>query len=383
MCHLAKEIDMKYLLNFSWLLAVSIIVSAGCGPKLASVSGPQGSFSLAWSEYPSWSVFGVAHEEGLIDMAEGKRGRIEQKWNIDITLKMMDYEQCMTAYGNGTVDAVCITNMDILALANGRNSVAVLPTSTSDGADACLVAGINSLDDLKGVNTFGLESSVSQYTFERNLEIAGKDPADYPFKQMDPAQAAQALQTKQDNINSIVVWNPFVLQTERTRSDVKRLFDSKSIPEEIIDMVVVGEDVLQRKGGQSFASAILEAFYEVNNLLEGSATSDATLQALGAKFSSLSVEDMKVVVEETKFYKTPQAGMDLFNNPTFQNETMPMVVDFCASHGMLTEKPTLGFDAGGAQLHFTTRYMNKLATEQAAPPMVDATDPAADVNTTE
>src|SRR5436305_1048695 len=45
------------------------------------------SFSLAWSEYPSWSVFGVAHAEKLIDGAPGKQGPIEKKWNVDIVLK--------------------------------------------------------------------------------------------------------------------------------------------------------------------------------------------------------------------------------------------------------------------------------------------------------
>ena len=37
---------------------------------------------------------------------------------------------------------------------------------------------------------------------------------------------------------------------------------------------------------------------------------DDTLVALGAKFSSLGLEDMKLVVQQTKFYKTPQDAMD-------------------------------------------------------------------------
>ena len=52
-----------------------------------SAFGAAPSFSLAWSEYPSWSVFGVAHAAKLIDGAAGKQGPIEQKWNVDIVLK--------------------------------------------------------------------------------------------------------------------------------------------------------------------------------------------------------------------------------------------------------------------------------------------------------
>ena len=120
-----------------------------------------------------------------------------------------------SCYGSGTVDAVCITNMDVLAPALGRNSVAILPTSTSDGADACIAVGIESVDELVGKPSYGLEKTVSQYMFERNLELMNKNPADFPFKNMDPAAAAQAMQTEQESIQSIVVWNPFVLQTLR------------------------------------------------------------------------------------------------------------------------------------------------------------------------
>lgn len=78
------------------------------------------SFSLAWSEYPSWSVFGVAHMQKLIDGAAGKQGPIEKKWNVDIVLKEAEYDPCLTMYGAGQADAVCITDMDVLNPATSR-----------------------------------------------------------------------------------------------------------------------------------------------------------------------------------------------------------------------------------------------------------------------
>ena len=296
----------------------------GCnkgGTASNTAQGPQGAFTLAWSEYPSWSVFGVADEKGLIDKDEGEKGTLEEKWGVDIVLKELDYDSCLAAYGNSTTDAVCITNMDVLAPAGGRNSVAILPTSTSDGADACIVSGgITSLEQLKGKDSYGLEKSVSQYMFERALEELGEDPKAYPFRQMDPAAAAQAMQTKQDNINSIVVWNPFVMQTlSALEDDAKVLFDSKKIPEEIIDMVVVGEDALNRAGGKSFAACIVEAFYEVNRLIASPTEGDNTLITLGSKFGGLELDDMKVIVQQTRFYKTADEGAALFSKPEFPN----------------------------------------------------------------
>lgn len=317
-------------------------------------------FSLAWSEYPSWSVFGVAHEKGLINKEKGKLGEVEKKWGVDIVLIQADYDPCLAQYGSSQVDAVCMTNMDSLAPATGRDSVAILPTSTSVGADACIAVGIDSIDALKGTPTYGLEKSVSQYAFERCLELEGKDPSEFEFKNMDPGSAAQAMQSGDENLKSIMVWNPFVMQTLRDREGSKRLFDSSKIPEEIIDMVVVAKSSLEKEGGDKFAHAVIDAFYQVNGMLEDSATRDATLTALGEKFSNLGVEDMEIVVQETKMYKTADEGIGLFEKEEFQTKTMPMVVDFCVSHDIISEKPTVAFGDASAQLNFDASYMKQV-----------------------
>ena len=343
------------------LICASVLLLAGCGGDSQPGADADGKtppvFTLAWSEYPSWSVFGVASEKGLINGKKGELGPVEEEWGVDIVLKEHDYDTCLTLYGTSTVDAVCMTNMDSLPPSLSRDSVAILPTSTSVGADACIVVGIDDLDGLKGIATYGLEKSVSQYAFERNLEIAGKDPKDFPFKNMDPAAAATAVQTGQENIQSIIVWNPFVLQTLRTTKDAKRLFDSSTIPEEIIDMVVVGKDIVETPNGHDFACAVIDTFYRVNQLLADPDEGDATLVALGAKFSSLGLEDMKQVVKETQFYKTPDEALALFEGQKFREDTMPTVVAFCVSHAIVDEEPTVGFDDATAQLNFDTTYI--------------------------
>lgn len=350
------------------LLLVGLLMLGGCSGKESAPGGGGSSdgempvFSLAWSEYPSWSVFGVAHERGLLNKEEGALGEIEKKWGVDIVLVQADYDSCLAQYGNSTVDAVCMTNMDSLAPATGRDSVAILPTSTSVGADACISVGIDDIEGLKEVPTYGLEKSVSQYAFERCLEAKGMQPGDFEFKNMDPGVAAQAMQSGDENVKSIMVWNPFVLQTLRDREGSKRLFDSKEIPEEIIDMVVASKAKLAEPGGEDFACAVIDAFYQVNQLLRDDSTRPETLKALGEKFSSLGVEDMEIVVEETQMYKTGKEGIGLFEQEKFQGETMPMVVDFCISHDIVGEKPTVGFEDAEAQLNFSTSYMKKVLT---------------------
>jgi ABC-type nitrate/sulfonate/bicarbonate transport system substrate-binding protein len=329
----------------------------GAAGNAASAAKAPAKFVLAWSEYPSWSIFGVADEVGLIDGRAGAQGSIEKKYNVDIKLELASYDQCITLYGNSQADAVCITNIDILGAAGSRDSVAIMPTSTSAGADACITAGIDSIDGLVGKTTRGLEKSVSQYCFDRCLEKLGKKTADFPFSQMGPEEAAQAFQGKNKDVPSIMVWNPFVMQSLRSRDDAKVLFSSESIPEEIIDMVVVGRDSLQKPGGTEFAGAVLETFYAMNRRMADPKTSDQTLVGIGARFAKLELEDMKTIVKQTRFYSDPNEAIRLFTSDTFQKETMPMVSKFCVKYGMTMQPVSLSFGTGKGLMDFDTRYL--------------------------
>lgn len=361
---------MTKILNWKVLFPAALLgltfVTNGCTPA-AKETAKTPVFSLAWSEYPSWSVFGVAEEAGLIDGASGKLGEMEKKWNVDIVLTQADYDTCIQLYGSGKADAVCITNMDILGPSGQKASTILFPTSTSAGADACLAVDIADVAALKGVTSHGLERSVSQYFFERSLEKKGLAPADYPFANLDPSTAAQQLQSGTGDTKSIVVWNPFVMQTLKLQPKAKVLFDSTEIPEEIVDMVVASKDSMARPGAKDFADALMDAFYEISKRIDDPKTADETLVALGKKFSTLDAESMRTVVTQTKFYKTPQSAIDVLSSDKFQKETMPAVAKFCVDHGIVELKGTtevsMGFDDPAKQLNFTSEYLKAYATK--------------------
>lgn len=321
-------------------------------------------FSLAWSEYPSWSAFGVASEFKFIDGKEGKLGPIEKKWKVDIVLKEADYDSCLVMYGSSQCDAVCITNMDVLNPSLTRPSVAILPTSTSYGADACIVSGtISDVKQLKGKNVYGLAKTVSEYCFVRNLELLGEKEADYRFTNMDPAAAAVAMQQKKEGYDAIVVWNPFVLETLNRRKDAKVLFDSTKIPGEIIDMVAMAKTSMDKPGGEAFACAVIDAFYTINREMANPETRDETLIALGEKFSNLNLQSMRKVVKQTQFYDTPEKGIKVLTDEATKN-IMSHVVRFCMDHDIVSEKPTIAYssvsESPEASLWFDASYIKKL-----------------------
>ena len=115
--------------NKNWavvFLSFALIALVGCGSGENTNSKQDiPTFSLAWSEYPSWSVFGVADLKGILNGKKGELGSVEEKWGVDIVLKEAEYDPCIAMYGAGQCDAVCITNMDILSPSSGRPGVMV------------------------------------------------------------------------------------------------------------------------------------------------------------------------------------------------------------------------------------------------------------------
>ena len=177
---------------------------------------------------------------------------------------------------------------------------------------------------------------------------------------MYPAAAAMAMQQKRKDFDAIVVWNPFVLETLNKRKDVKVLFDSTTIPGEIIDMVVMAQASLDKPGGKEFAGAVIETFYEINKMMAAAKTRNETLIALGEKFSNLGLESMKKVVQQTKFYSTPAEGLEVLTGAETV-DIMKKVVKFCVDHEIVPKEPETGYgdkkSAGTASFRFDPTYI--------------------------
>lgn len=340
-------------------LAVMVVLVLAAATQ---ASPPQ--FDLAWSEYPSWSTFGVAHDIKMIDGEKGKQGEIEKKYDVDIVLHLADYDACTAMYGSATVDATCITNTDILQPSVRRQTVAILPTSTSFGADCLLVdSSIQSLKDLKKEKVYGLDKSVSRFAFDRCLEEAGENPDDYTFVNMDPSAAATGLM--QGQWRAAMVWEPFVSQTLNKSKNIRVMFSSSSIPNEIIDMVVVAQSSLDKPGGDRFAKSIIETYYSVNKRLHDQSVRDDTMIALGSRFANLTLSNMRQVLRNVRFYGTPQDGIARFTDSDLK-ETMQKVTAFAVRRGMAPERVDIAYDNSAGKkphLRFDASYIKAVAAE--------------------
>ena len=173
------------------------------------------------------------------------------------------------------------------------------------------------------------------------------------------------MQQRQDGYDAIVVWNPFVLSVLSSRDDVHVLADSKAIPGEIVDMIVMGQDSLDRPGGDKFASAVVDTFYAISDRIEDPKTRDETLVALGAKFAKLDLETMKTVVEQTQFYKIPADGLSLFEGEALP-KVMETVTAFAVDRGIVETAPSLAYGTKAehpdAQFRFDPTYIKAVVS---------------------
>ena len=268
-------------------------------------------------------------------------------------------------YGSGQCDAVCITDMDALnpSLAGRPWSSCPPPPATAPTPASCPTT-ITDVKQLKGKKVYGLAKSVSEYCFVRNLELLGEKEADYTFSNMDPGAAAVAMQQKQKEIEAIMVWNPFVLETLNKRKDVHVLFDSTKIPNEIIDTVVVAQASLDKPGGKDFACAVIDTFYAVNQRMADPATRDDTLVALGEKFSHLDLASMKKVVRANPVLRHPQGRPGRLHRRRAARASWRRWSTFCVKHEITPTAPKVGYGtkatAGDAALRFDPTYIQQV-----------------------
>lgn len=111
----------------------------------------------------------------------------------------------------------------------------------------------------------------------------------------------------------------------------------------------------------------MDTFYELGKLLDDPKQGDKAIVALGEKFSSLNLEEMKKALEQTRFYKTPEDAVNLMKGEDFP-KTMQQVVKFCVDHQIVREQPKVGFgsaaESSGVHLRMDPSYLQEYQAKQ-------------------
>jgi NitT/TauT family transport system substrate-binding protein len=233
-----------------------------------------------------------------------------------------------------------MTNMEALDMpaAAGVDTTAVIVGDYSNGNDAVITRQGLGLAQLPGKPVLLVEKTVSQYLFERAMAINGLGDQIKRVKYINTSDSDIAAAFMTGSKPAVVTWKPMVSQILKTK-DMKAVFNSSQIPGEILDLMVVRTDVLNRPdgSGQKFAKAIAGAWYEIMSQMAGAGpASDKILTAIG-EASQDSLASYKEQLSTTHMFYTPQSGAQMAGSPDLK-KTMELVRQFCFTHGLLGDK---------------------------------------------
>jgi hypothetical protein len=102
----------------------------------------------------------------------------------------------------------------------------------------------------------------------------------------------------------------------------------------------------------------------MNKRMADPKTSDETLVGIGARFAKLELDDMKTIVQQTKFFSQPSDAVRLFGDERFQKETMPLVSKFCVKYGLTPQAVELSYGDGKGMMEFSTKYVSDYLDSQ-------------------
>ncbi len=204
---------------------------------------------------------------------------------------------------NGLLDAAGMTMDEALGLVDsGLDLRIVALLDTSAGADVVLAAPrIKTLQGLRGERIAVSDANVGTLVLERLLRKAKLGREDVTVVRMDATQHLTALES--DRVAAAVSYAPIegTIQAQGYRP----VFDSREMPGEIVDVLVVRTDVLHNR--PQAVDALLQAWSTGLQALQRDPAGAAASLAPGA---DLSPEQYLAVQRGLRFY-TPAQSLDM------------------------------------------------------------------------
>jgi NitT/TauT family transport system substrate-binding protein len=297
----------------------------------AVAADTKASFTVGWSVYVGWNPWAYMAKAGILK-------KWADKYNVSIRVQRFDYAPSLDAFVGKNVDACAMTNMEALDMpaAAGIDTTAIITGDYSNGNDALLTRNGVTIQQLPGKKILLVQKTVSEYLYERAMTLNGMESQIKKVKLVNTSDSDIATAFISDTSQDAVVsWKPMVSQIAKAKG-VKVLFDSSKIPGEIVDLMVVRTDILNRPdgSGQRFAKALAGAWYETTGLMSGTGpATDAVLRQVAAS-SEDSLESYKEQLSTTNLFYKPQAAVSFAMALAFK-EKMNLVRQFCFTHGLL------------------------------------------------
>jgi NitT/TauT family transport system substrate-binding protein len=298
---------------------------------VSATTADKPSFVVGWSVYVGWTPWSYLSRSGILK-------KWADKYNVNIRVQRFDYAPSLDAFVAKNIDACAMTNMEALDMpaAAGIDTTAIITGDYSNGNDALLTRRGLTLQQLPGKKILLVEKTVSEYLYERAMTLNGLESQIKKVRLVNTSDSdiatAFIADTAQD---AVVTWKPMVSQIAKTKG-VASIFDSSRIPGEILDLMVVRTDILNRPDGSGarFAKALAGAWYELTRMMSAHGPeTDKILRDIAAG-SEDSLDSYKEQLSTTNLFYTPQSAAAFTAAPDFKQK-MNLVRQFCFAHGLL------------------------------------------------
>lgn len=288
-------------------------------------------YRVGYNIYVGFMPYGWMAENGILD-------KWAEKYGVEIeVIQVNDYVGGINQFVAGDLDAMAVASMDGLTIpaAGGVDTTIALAGDFSNGNDGILSKSVDDIKALKGETVHLFELTVSHYLLSRALEENGLSLRDVNTVNITDADIAPAYIGSGD-IKHAVAWNPMLMAMNNGVDGSKRIFDSASTPEEIVDVMLFHTETVEAH--PEFVKAFVGAWYETMQIMSGAKGEEAQAEMIAAlaDMSGGTVEDYQAQLDSTKMYYDPAEALDLLTSDRHK-KTWDFVRTFSYDVGLFGE----------------------------------------------
>jgi len=282
-------------------------------------------FRVAWSLYPAYMPWAYASQAGIVD-------KWAKKYGIEIeVVQINDYIEAINQYSAGTFDACMMATMDALTIpaAAGVDNTVLALADYSDGNDVIILKNGNTLKELRGKKINLIEYSISHYFLAKALDSVGMSERDVTL--VNTSDADMVALYAQPSIQAMVTWNPMANEILK-RDDATNIYDSRNMPGEVTDSIIVNTKTLEKH--PELGKALAGAWFETLSIMirddaEGKAAREIMAIAAGTDLAGYEAQ-----LTATHIYTDAAEVSSLMTAQALQ-DSMASIARFSFDKGLL------------------------------------------------
>lgn len=235
------------------------------------------------------------------------------KGYLDEHIRLVEYPsatEVLRAFRNHSLEAACLTLDEALLLRQYDMPISIiLVTDISHGGDAIIArSGIENVQQLAGKTVAVETGALGAYLITRALELNDMSLKQVEIRHMSVDNHKSAFDN--GNIDAVVTFDP--VRTQLLASGANEIFNSRDIPGEIVDVMVVSSTAVKQHEEQ--ITRVIQGWFRALNDLRDHANESAQFISQRQKISA---EQVLKSYQAMKL-PSPEENMELLGGPSPQ-----------------------------------------------------------------